>query len=283
MSSVQTNRINVSNLVYAKLISDSASGVSYGEVKQIAPVMKVGVTPAIAKGVNYGDGRQTENLGKLTGLTVALDTNKIPIETTADLMGHEYTDGVLIEKDGDEPPLIAVGYKVENTQEKNEYVWLLKGRAQQANQEVKQKTENIDFSNDTININFWPREYDKQLRFYGDTANASFTTNQAEAWFLNPPVTYPKKITVTPTSATFDQNVLGTNYKDISATVTGGTITDISIGNVLVDVTNYTVAAGVVTIKKEYLSTALLGNSVFTLISANGNAYLTITVIDSEA
>lgn len=283
MRSSKTNRINVSNLVYALLLSDTSTGVAYGAVKSLAPLMKVGVTPAVAKGVNYGDGRQTENISKLTGIALAVETNKIPIETMAEIMGHQYIDGVVLEKDGDEPPLLAVGYKVDNTQKKNEYVWLLKGRAQPANQELKQMGDNIDFSNDSININFWPREYDQQIRFYGDTANADFTENQAEAWFLQPPVTYPKKITVTPTSATFDKNVLGTNYKDISATVTGGTITDISIGNVLVDDTNYTVVADVVTIKKEYLATALLGDSVFTLISANGNAYLTITVIDSEA
>lgn len=189
--SVKSNRINITGLVMAELLSDTSDGTVYGEVEELADVMQVQLTPSLSTGVLYGEGRQTENIAKINALACVVDVNKVAIEKRAKLLGHEYVDGVLKVAAGDEPKYYAIGYKVEGTNNTCELVWLLKGRAQPYNSSVQQSTENINFSTDSITINFIPRDSDKVLYYFADTANPDFTKDQESKWFLSGPSTYP--------------------------------------------------------------------------------------------
>lgn len=190
-TSSKSNRINVKNLVYCTLTSDDASGVTYGTVKPLAKAMTVEVTPSQATGVLYGDGAQQENLAKITGLSAALEVNKIAIEDKAVISGHTYENGVMIIGASDQAPYIAVGYQIEGTNGYSEYIWLLKGRVQEGNQNASQATDNINFTTDKMTINFIPREYDGYMEFTGDSSNADLYSDQIAAWFTNGPVSYP--------------------------------------------------------------------------------------------
>lgn len=191
-TSAKSNRINVKNLVFCTLTSDDASGVEYGGVNPLAKAMTIEVTPSQATGVLYGDGAQQENMAKLTGLAAALEVNKIAIENRAIIQGHTFENGVMIYSASDEAPYIAIGYEVEGTNGYSEYVWLLKGRVQEGNQNASQATDKINFTTDKMTINFIPREFDKYLEFTADSANSDLEPDQAENWFKEGPVTYPK-------------------------------------------------------------------------------------------
>jgi len=193
MSSKKSNRINVARLVYCLLLTDTAEGTTYGPVKPFGKAMQIQITPQVATGTLYGDGNKEEDVGMLKGITIAVDTNKVFAETRAEIMGNTIVDGIVIEKAGDQPPDIAVGYEVEQLGGTKEQVWLLKGKAQPGNQTIQQSTDNLNFSTDSTTINFIPRESDSQIRFFGDTANTDYTAAQATAFFASGPVTYPKK------------------------------------------------------------------------------------------
>ena len=190
--SSKSNRINVKNLVFCTLTSDNSSGVAYGDVYPLAKAMTIEVTPTQATGVLYGDGAQQENLAKLTGLAASLEVNKITIENRAIIQGHTFENGVMLYSTDDEAPYIAIGYEVEGTNGFSEYVWLLKGRVQEGNQNAAQATDKINFTTDKMVINFIPREYDKYLEFTADSSNSEFKADQIENWFKTGPVTYPK-------------------------------------------------------------------------------------------
>lgn len=190
--SAKSNRINVKNLVFCTLTSDDSTGVVYGDVNPLAKAMTIEVTPSQATGVLYGDGAQQENLAKLTGLAAALEVNKIAIENRAIIQGHTYENGVMIYSADDEAPYIAIGYEVEGTNGYSEYVWLLKGRVQEGNQNASQATDRINFTTDKMTINFIPREYDRYLEFTADSANSELESDQVDDWFVTGPVTYPK-------------------------------------------------------------------------------------------
>ena len=189
--SSKANRINIVDPVYAKVLTDTSEGTTYGEVESLGAAMQVQVTPSLSTGTLYGNGVQQENIAKLNGIAVVLDVNKIPVEVRADLMGNTYENGVVHEKAGDEAPYIAMGYKVEQTNKKAELIWLLKGRAQPINSNVQQSTENMNFSTDSVTINFIPRDSDKELRFFADSANSDLTEKQIEEWFKKGPHTAP--------------------------------------------------------------------------------------------
>ena len=107
--SKKTNRINIKNMVYALLTSDTTAGAEYGEVKPLGKAMQVQLTPSLASGVLYGEGAQSENIAKLNGMAAVLDVNKIAIEDRAEILGHKYENGILIEKAGDENPIFSSG------------------------------------------------------------------------------------------------------------------------------------------------------------------------------
>lgn len=191
MKSNKANRINIKNIHYALLTEDDSDGVAYGPVVKLPYAMQAQVTPSQATGVLYGDGAQQENIGRLTGIALQLDINKIPIENRAEMLGHTYENGIMIEKAGDEAPYLALGYQVEQTNGYSEFIWFLKGRVQEGNQTVQQQTDNINFSTDQITINFIKRDYDDSIRYYADSANSEFDESQAESWFEEGPSNYP--------------------------------------------------------------------------------------------
>lgn len=185
----KTNRINIKNVVYAKCIKDDISGVQYSEIKPLAKAMQVQISPGLAKGVLYGDGVKQEVISKLTGLTLTLDSNKIPIDVRADIQGNKYENGVLVENADDQAPDIAIGYMVEQTEKTAEYIWLLKGKSQPMGSNVQQTTENINFSTDALIVEFVPREFDGDVRHFADSADSTFTSEMAAQWFTKVPGT----------------------------------------------------------------------------------------------
>lgn len=191
-TSAQAYRINITNPVYCLLLTDTAEGTTYGEVKKFGEAMEMQVTPSVASGQLYGNGAIVDSSSRLTGLTAQFQATKLPIETIAEIYGQTVTDGVLQEKAGATAKYIAVGYEVEQTNGKSEYVWLLKGRPQPLNSQVQQSETGINYSTDTITIDFVKRLSDDLLRFYADASNEDFTTEQAEAWFEVGPSSYPK-------------------------------------------------------------------------------------------
>lgn len=182
--SKQANRINIKNPVFAILTTDTKDSISYGEVTSLGDAMQVQVTPTLSAGTLYGNGMQKENISKIVGIALVLDVNKVPIENRAKILGHTYASGILHVKPGDQAPYMAVGYEVDETNGATEYTWLFKGRAQPFNGTVQQSTENINFSTDSITINFIAREYDGELYQIADTANADFSQ---EDWMTSVP------------------------------------------------------------------------------------------------
>lgn len=185
--SSKANRINVKNLKYAIITEDTETSFTTGAIKSFAKAMQVQITPTVATGTLYGDGAKQEDLAKLTGVTLQVDVNKVPIEVKAEIQGNKYEDGVLTENKDDQAKNIVFGFEVEQTENKRELMWLLKGKVQPFANTVQQSTDNLNFSTDTLTINFIPRELDGDIRAFGDTANADFTEVMADAFLTKVP------------------------------------------------------------------------------------------------
>lgn len=95
--SKKANRINIQNAVYCKLLTDESGSTTYDEPKSLSPAMQVQLTATLASGILHGDGVQQENIAKITGISMVLDVNKIPIEDRAIILGNKYENGILEE------------------------------------------------------------------------------------------------------------------------------------------------------------------------------------------
>lgn len=181
-------RINVEHLVYAIMTKDEPSLVDYGTIKKLSEAMQIQLTPSVASGQLFGDGVKQSSIAKLTGMTAVLDVTKVQIDDRAIITGATYEDGVLIEGKDDTAPYIAIGWKVpQDMPGVAEYHWLLKGRARPYANTVQQQTDNINYSTDTITIEFVPRDFDGAIKYSADSADPTFTEEQAAKWFEKVP------------------------------------------------------------------------------------------------
>lgn len=188
-------RFNVKKPVCCILLTDTASEVTYDtEIMTLGEAMQIQTTVQIANGELFGDGIKTISESMIVGMTTALDITKIPSCVAARIQGHEVVEGVVIDNANDEAPYIAVGYMLDSTGGEAEYVWLLKGKAKPINDSVQQRTTTLNYSTQTLNVDFIPRIFDNRLRFYADTTHEDFTDEQAEKWFATPPIAPPKKV-----------------------------------------------------------------------------------------
>lgn len=185
--SKKSNRINVKKLVCAFVTENTSTSYATSEVEDMGAVMSIVLTPEVKTGVLYGRGVKTEDVTKLSGMTVQIENNKVPIELLARLYGHKYADGKLIKNAEDEAPLIALGFEVTGTNKFREMCWLYCGVAQPFGNTYNQSEDNIKFSTDTFSISFRPREKDLDICIVGDTANADFTEEMAKTFLTTVP------------------------------------------------------------------------------------------------
>lgn len=183
MKSKKEYRVNVRNLVYALITSDTEEKTVYGEVKRFASARQIQLSPTIAQGDLYGDGAKEKSYSKITGYDVQVDVNKVPIEVRADLYGHRITsDGLLIINADDQSKEFALGYEVEQTGTTKEVCWLLKCSAQPFGNTTQQSETNINYSTDSLKISCVKRLSDGNFQALGDTAFEGFTEEKAKTF-----------------------------------------------------------------------------------------------------
>jgi len=192
--SKQSYRINITNPVYCEVLSDTEEGTTYGPVISLGEAQEIQITSSVASGQLYGNGAVVDATSLLTGLAVSFKVTKLNVEVVADIYGYKVTDGVIQVAAGTMPKEIALGYEVQQTGSKSEYVWLLKGRPKPTNSTVQQSESNINYSTDALEIDFVKRKSDNMLKYYADASNPEFTEEQAANWFKEGPSTFPKKV-----------------------------------------------------------------------------------------
>lgn len=181
-------RMNVKNLVYAPLLTDTSTGSTYGEVKKFASARQIQITPTVSAGDCYGDGVKEKSQSKISGYDVTVDVNKAQVDVRADWFGHKLTaDGELIVNKDDVPTTFAFGYEIEQSEGHRELVWLLKCSAQPYSYTVNQTEGDIKYSSDSIKLTAVCRESDGNFQLIGDTNNSTFTDTKADVFLSTVP------------------------------------------------------------------------------------------------
>jgi phi13 family phage major tail protein len=186
------NRINVKNLHYAKVTVDPATGAfTYDTPKLISNAMQVGFTPTIAEGTLYGDGSISDQISRLTGANISLQLNKMPIEDANIMLGKtKDANGITHDNVSNEAVQVAIGWEVELTGSKSEFIWILNCKAAPMQSEVQQSTDNINYSTDTITFTAM-KDPQGDIKLFGETVDSDFLC--ANTWFASippvPPVT----------------------------------------------------------------------------------------------
>lgn len=120
----------VDNLVFARVTADdnAEGGYKTGEVKQLAPVARVGKTVESSSAAEYFDNAPMFVINAEGADEIEIDTTALPLEILAELIGKSYNEeiGAMIDSEREER-YFALGYRTKGTDGKYHYIWRLKG------------------------------------------------------------------------------------------------------------------------------------------------------------
>ncbi len=146
--------IGVKDLVYALLTesSDVAGGTAvYGTVKALAGLGKITVNPNGNAAVLYGDDQAQHVANSIGKIDLSIDLADISPSAYAEILGHTYAAGGVLEKVEDISPYVAVGFKRTHTGSSVEtYNWLYKVKFMQPDTSAETKKESISFQSQSL-------------------------------------------------------------------------------------------------------------------------------------
>ena len=118
----------VSDLVYAEVTKDDKTGITFGEVKDLAGVAEIGKSTDSTSEAHYYDNIPAVVIQSTGADTVTISASAIPLDVLADITGQTYDQntGAFIEEERT-PKYLAIGYKTKKTDGSEVYVWRLKG------------------------------------------------------------------------------------------------------------------------------------------------------------
>ena len=118
----------VEGLVYAEVLKDDKTGITFGEVKDLAGVAEIGKTTESASEAHYYDNIPAVIITSTGADTITISASAIPLDVLAEITGQTYdaaTD-MLIEEEREQKHF-AIGYQTKTTDGQIIYVWRLKG------------------------------------------------------------------------------------------------------------------------------------------------------------
>lgn len=118
----------VEGLVYAEVLKDDATEITFGEVKPLAGVAEIGKTTESSSEAHYYDNVPAVVINSTGSDALTIAASALPLDVLADITGQDYDEalGVLIEGER-VTKYFAIGYKTKKTNGKEVYVWRYKG------------------------------------------------------------------------------------------------------------------------------------------------------------
>lgn len=135
----------VEGLVYAEVLKDTKTEFTTGPVKDLAGVATIAKATANANEAHYYDNIPAVVITSTGADTVTITASAIPLDTLGEITGQDYDAdlGVLIEGERT-PKYFAIGYKTQDTNGNDYYVWRLKGMFAIPDQTNNTKNEGTD-------------------------------------------------------------------------------------------------------------------------------------------
>jgi phi13 family phage major tail protein len=177
-------QIGLSNLVYAKLTTDPASGLAVYEAPIAIPgVMSANMNPNPKTATAFGDNGPMEVASTLGEISLEISAGNIPLSVQAELLGHTYSTGIIVRKAADVAPWVAVGFKTLKSNGHYRYVWLTKGRFQEPEQKSETKGDSVNFQPTNISAAFVKRDCDDIWQLQTDEDDTGYVAAKGAAWF----------------------------------------------------------------------------------------------------
>ena len=135
----------VSDLVYAEVTKDDKTGITFGEVKDLAGVAEIGKSTDSTSEAHYYDNIPAVVITSTGADTITISASAIPFDVLAEITGQTYDQatGAFIEEEREQKEF-AIGYQTKTTDGQTIYVWRLKGSFNIPDQTNATENEGID-------------------------------------------------------------------------------------------------------------------------------------------
>lgn len=139
----------ISNLHYAVMTTEDTATTApvYGTPKRLVGINKVNVDYDNETKTLLGDNQSLATKTKTKKATITLEIARLPLEDRAALLGHSYNSSIKVmevAKD-DKPPYVALMYKVQTDEDKEELNLFYKGKFAPSNEDTETDGKGSDF------------------------------------------------------------------------------------------------------------------------------------------
>lgn len=158
-------RIGLSGLVLAEVLSDDASGITYGTPFAIPGAVVATINPNSSVETDYADNGAFFAQNNRGNTELSLEMIDITPENEAKMLGQRRVNGVTVETDLDQPPYFAFGAKIlmagsdETGDAVYTYLWYAKGKFSVPESGGETKRDSITFGHKNLTAQFVKTQY----------------------------------------------------------------------------------------------------------------------------
>ena len=180
-------KVGLKDLYYALLTSDASDGAVYGTPVKITGAITANINPNASSGTLFADDGPLESTSQLGQIDLELGVADIPLALQGILLGSDAVAlGVLNKKATDVPPWLAIGFRSLKSNGSYRYVWLVKGKFREVEDNSETKDDSINWQTGTIMGQFVKRDYDEVWKKMADEDEASYV-DIGDTWFTAGP------------------------------------------------------------------------------------------------
>lgn len=175
---------------------------TYDTPVPIAGLIQANVSPIVNSANLSADDAIFDVADSMQGANVTIGLADIPTVDQSALLGSSIdTNGVLIEKNTDHAPYVAIGYRRKMSNGKYRYMWLYKGRFRPYDENADTQGETPTFQTPSITATFMPRDKDSEWRARANEGDETVLPATLTAWF---DAVYEETPDITPLTVTVD-------------------------------------------------------------------------------
>ena len=153
-------KIGLDNVVIAKVLSDSAEGISFGEVIPLKGAVNATVNPNSDVAVDFADNGPFFSASNRGNTELNLEMIDVDVDVLAQLLGQRKVNGITVETPLDQSSDYALGFRVwlagkdANGNNRYQYFWYAKGKFSVPETGGETKNDSLNFGHISVTAQF---------------------------------------------------------------------------------------------------------------------------------
>ena len=158
-------KIGLDNVVIAKVLSDDADGISFGDVIALKGAVNATVNPNSDVAVDFADNGPFFSASNRGNTELNLEMIDVDVDVLAQLLGQRKVNGITVETPLDQSSDYALGFRVwlagkdGSGNNRYQYFWYAKGKFSVPETGGETKTDSLNFGHISVTAQFVQTQY----------------------------------------------------------------------------------------------------------------------------